>query len=413
MNLSIRLPKNQEDRNYWHLVVEIAWFGLGCPALTRFLSVYAIHLGADDTLLNAMVWLPSFILIFTASLGARWMSRFSDPRAAIVLPSIGYRLSFLMPALTPFMPPSFQLPWLLLSVVLPAIPNGIASVTFFVLLREGVSEKHIAGLLGWRMFFFNATLGASGYLTGLWLEHAPYPINYQIMFAVAFVFALLSLWHVSKVRGLPHLTAKPILEKARQVNPWKDGAFQRVAFLTGSAHLAMFTAHALIPLHLIRDLDASESFMGQFGLAELVAGALAAVCAKWISQHIGNRSMVGLGMVGAGASLFLTATATHLNLTLLAGAIGGASWMLASIGQVSYFSERTPLENKTDYTKAFNQVIFTAMFVGPLVGQLMSSLNVPLVIILLIGASLRVTAGIVTQIPARQWVTRRLAPVLR
>jgi hypothetical protein len=60
----------------------------------------------------------------------RWRARFTNSGDAIILPSLGHRFIFLLPALTPFMPTDFQSIWLILALTLPAIPQGVASVVF-------------------------------------------------------------------------------------------------------------------------------------------------------------------------------------------------------------------------------------------------------------------------------------------
>lgn len=175
-----------EQANYYHLVMDIAWFGLALPATTRFLSVYAIHLGADVTVLTWLASLPAFILLFAASLGNWWMRRHSSSASAVFWPALGFRLAFLLPALTPFLPANFQSIWLILSLALPALPQGLASVAFLVMFREAVDDKQVPPLLSRRSLALNMAVGLSGLALGAWLERAPFPFNYQAMFLLAF-----------------------------------------------------------------------------------------------------------------------------------------------------------------------------------------------------------------------------------
>jgi MFS family permease len=98
--------------------------------------------------------------------------------------------------------------------------------------------------------------------------------------------------------------------------------------------------------------------------------------------------------------------AQDLNVTLLASAIGGASWTLVAIGVFAYFSEKTPAHEKASYTTAYNQIVFLAMFIGPMIGKLLSGENMPLVTIILVGAILRLLAGMLTQVHPRAWAAR-------
>jgi MFS family permease len=409
MRLALPAPKTQEDSNFNHLVYDIAWFGIAFPAINRFLSVYAIHLGADSTQLTWMASLPSFVLLFAASMGARWLNRYEDSARATLLPGLGYRLAFLLPALTPFMPAGFQSTWLVLSIAIPAIPQGIAGVTFLVMIRESVSEKQITALASRRSMVFSIALAISGLLMGVWLERAPYPLNYQILFGFAFLMALMSSWHITRVVPSPEHSKPAAKDAARpKVNPFKSPVFQLVGFIIFVTHMSFFSVAALVPLHLVKNLGASESFMGLFGLAELAASATIALFTAQLIARFGSRTMIAVGMVGTGMSLLIVASAISLPVTLIGSAIGGASWTATAIGLFSLFSELTPINERTPYTVAYNQSIYIAMFVGPLIGKSLSSMGLSLVSILIIAAGMRVVAGILTQAHPVEWMQRTL-----
>ncbi len=408
MRLALPVPKTQEDSNFNHLVYDIAWFGIGFPAINRFLSVYAIHLGADSTQLTWMASLPSLILLFAASLGARWLSRYDNSARATLWPGIGYRLAFLLPAFTPFMPSGFQTTWLILSIALPAIPQGIAGVTFLVMMRESVSENQITALTSRRSMVFSIMLAISGLLMGLWLEHVPYPLNYQLLFGFAFLMTLMSSWHITHVKPSVQRVSRPTTqENARpRTNPFKSPTFQMICFIIFVTHMSFFSVAALVPLHLVKNLGATETFMGLYGVAELASSAIIAMFTSQLIARFGSRTMIAVGMVGTGMSLFVVASAASLPVALIGSAIGGASWTTTAVGLFSLFSELTPLDEKTPYTIAYNQSIYIAMFIGPLIGKSLSSAGMPLVTILIVAAVLRVLAGILTHVHPLEWVQR-------
>lgn len=413
MNVSVRAPRSSprtlEQSNFNHLVADIAWFGLALPATTRFLSTYAIHLGADANQLTWLASLPALVLLFSASLSARWMAYFSNSVKATSLPGLGFRLQFLLPALTPLMPHAFQPTWLILSLLIPAIPQGIASVTFLVMFREAVNEKTVPQLLSRRMMALNITVALSGLALGIWLEHVPFPLNYQVMFVVAFLLALVSLKHVVSVRVEPK--AAPEVQPTRSEGlstwgAWRSPLFMTVAFVTGLTHIAFFSMNALIPLHLVNHLGATEGFISQFGVAELAAGAGAAMFAGQIVTKIGNRPMIALAMVGTAISALIIALTPNLYVTLIASAISGASWTMVGIGLFAYFSETTPSENKTVFTTAYTQAIYIAMFVGPIIGTTLNNMGASLVMVLVIGAGLRLAAGVLIHMHPRLWLEK-------
>jgi MFS family permease len=407
---SVSAPRSLEQANYRHLVMDIVWFGVALPATARFLQVYAIRLGADANLLTWMASLHGLVLLFAASISGWWLKRYNDPAKANFWPSLGFRLQFLLPAFTPFLPPPFQPIWLVLSLLLPAIPQGIASVTFLVTFRDSVTEKQIPPLLSHRSLALNVCLGLGGVLMGQGLEHGPFPSSYQVMFLIAFGLTLVSFWHVISVRRLPKSDTRPV-EKAVETagpGPWRSPSFLLVAFIVGIIHIGQLAVLPLINLHLMKNLGASEAFLGsEFALAELVSGAVMALFTRQIAERIGTRSMVGLAMIAGSIGLILIALAPSLPLTILGSAISGAAWTAAGVvGAFSLFSEMAPQYDKARYTMAYSQVVFLAIFIGPMIGKLLNSVGLSLVTILLIGAALRLLAGVLTQTHLLEWFGR-------
>jgi hypothetical protein len=407
MRLRPTAPQSLEQSNFYHLVLDIAWFGLALPATARFLQVYAIHLGAGATELSLLTMLPAVILFMSASLGSRWLARHANPHQAVFWPSLIFRLQFLLPALTPFMPAHIQSLWLILSLTIPSLGQGLSSVAFLVMMREAVYDQQMTPLLCRRSLAMNITVGLSGLALGAWLEVMPFPLNYQIMFVLAFALSLVSLRHVMKVRL--HPIPQPTVQKTEaKVNPWRSSGFQQVAFITAVIHLGFFSVFALTPLYLVNKMGASEIFMAAYGLAELSAGAVVALVVPRLAARIGNRSLIALSMVGTGIGAMILILAPQLIFTLPAAALTGGSWTAAGIGLFSYFSQTTPAENKSQYTVAYTQVVFAATFFGPMIGSLLQSSGVNLVAVMLIGATLRLLAGYLTQYNALEWVERKL-----
>ncbi|HML23323.1 MAG TPA: MFS transporter [Aggregatilinea sp.] len=379
--------------NFRHLVLDVAFFGLATPALSRFLSVYAIRLDADAMLLGWLTALPFVFQMLSSSLAATWRKRFPDTVAALFWPGLFYRLTFLLPAFTPFFPREWQPVWLVVSVALPALPQGISSVLFLVILREGTETGQLSPLMSRRSFFYNITVAVGTVGMGLLLEEGPFPLSYQIMYVIAFILVMVSLLHVNHVKIL---SPEPIL--AVSTSSWRllrSPEFQRIAFVAVTSHIAFFTINALIPLRLVEDLGADEGFMSIFGLFELIAAAMIATQSPRIARKIGTRSAIGVGMLGASVAALVLALANNLYVTLPASALSGASWTLSAINIFNYFSETSPRENLTRYSTLYNQIVALALFVAPMAGSKLVNMGASLTAVLLLGAVMRLVAGLI------------------
>jgi predicted MFS family arabinose efflux permease len=385
-----------EQANFNHLIYDIVWFGLALAATSRFLSMYAIRLGATPEQLNWLAALPGIALLVSAGLSSRWRRRFADTIRAIRWPSLSFRVVFLLPAFAPFLPLEWQPIWLILAVSLSALPQGISGAIFIVLMRESVSQNRLTTLLSRRSLAMNLAIGAGALAFGVLLEGLPFPVNYQVMFLIAFAFTLVSQWHVVSLRILYPEPIQQLQAAEKPASVWQSRGVLLVAFVTFITHIAFFSIIMITPLRLVEDMGATEGFIAIFGMAELVAGATMAIFTDRIIRQVGARSMIAFAMFGTALAALITATAPTLEFTLLAALISGASWTATGIGVFSFLIECTPSSDSTRSAVVFQQVIAAGIFVGPMVGNLLVGLSLSLVEILLIGAALRLLAGVLT-----------------
>jgi MFS family permease len=407
MSFAQPITPSTENGNFRHLVMDIAFYGLALGAYGRFLTVYAIHLGATPLEQGLLSSLPALVLLLFSSIGAWWTRRFSDPGRALVIPAIVFRTVFILPAFAPFFPPQWQPLYLILCVSLPAVMQGASGTSFLMLMRASVSDTRMTQLLSKRSLALNIGVGIGALAFGVWLRNVAFPLNYQLMFGLAFVFAMMSLRECTKVRILNPLPASPKQDPSS--NPWRSSGFKQLAMVTIIIHIAYFSVLAVIPLYLTKVLHADEVFIAVFGIVELAAGALTGAMTPRIVQKIGNRAMIAGAMLATAIAAIIIAIAPNLWLTLIGSALAGGAWTAAaSVGLWGYFNQTTPMEHMTTYSTAFHQVIGLSVFIGPLVGSLLANSGMNLVAVLMIGAALRLVAAPLIEYPELlRWGSRR------
>jgi len=344
-----------QEPNVYHLVMDIAWFGLALATTTRFLSVYAIHLGATASHLTWLTALPAMMLLFSSMFSGWWRAHHRNTQKAMFLPAIGFRLSFFLLALTPLLPPSWQPMWLILSVTLTAIPQGISGVIFLGLMRESITTERWTLLNSRRHMAMNATIAVGALGAGLWLEHVAFPLNYQMMFFGAFVATLISLWHVTRVKPIYDTPTQRTTVINRQL--WASPQVKRMLFMVLLTHIPFFMAYPLVPLQLVEGFHAEESFIALFGLVELVGGIVIAGCASdWI-RHRGQQTTMAVAMMITGLALAIIALAPVIWLTLPAAFLLGGAWTLVGIGIMGLISDNVPTEQALSYSMIFMQCV--------------------------------------------------------
>lgn len=399
-----------DETNFRHLVWDIAWFGLALAATTRFMQFYAIRIGADAMEQGWLTALPSLVLLVTTGFSAWWRGRYETSLRALWWPAIGHRFVFLLPAFTPFFPDSLRLPWLILSTTLPAMPQGVAASVFVVMMREAVSSDRLTPLLARRAVAMNICIIIGSLAFGVWLEWAPFPFNYQVMFVAAFIFAMMSQWHLAQLRpyhkpssASTHTEQKSIRQLLR--SPY----FISVLYVTAITHIAFFSMVAVVPMRL-EALGATEGFIALYGIAELAASAFSATILGIFVKRYGNRTVVAVSMGLTGIASLILAFTPSLEFSLVAGALSGGAWSAAAVGVLGFFAERTA-DDDIKSTTLWHQAIFLAMFLGPIAGTSLVSLGLEMSWVLVIGAGLRIGAGILTQIGLALFTGKRVEPL--
>ncbi len=397
---TIAAPTSVENSNFTHLVADIAWFGMALAATSRFLTIYAIRVGATPEQLSLLAALPGIALLFATGFSGWWRRHYSTSVKALLWPGLGQRLMFLLPAFTPFFPSHWQPIWLIAAITLTHIPTAVSGAIFVTMMGEAVSQPRMNTLLSHRSLALNVAIGFGALAFGIMLEHLPFPYNYQLMFFLSFVVAIVSMWHVGSVRVIfPSPVTIPVAkvnEVKRSGSIWSSTSVMPVIITAFLTHAAFFSIISITPLHMVKNLGADEGFMMLFSIAELGAGALVATLTHHVIRRIGTRGLISFAMAGTALSAVIFATATRLEFTLLAGAISGASWTAAaSVGLWSLFYERVSKEEADRASVAQQQAIALGIFVGPLIGGLLESVNISLPIILLMGAAIRLFVGFI------------------
>jgi MFS family permease len=370
--------------------------GLASAATTRFVSVYAIRVGATPLELGLLASLPAIFTLLAATLSGWWMQRYQTSAQAMRWPALGLRLSFPLLFLTPFLPLEWQSIWIIFAMIVPAVPSGIQSVIFLVMIRQAINEKFLTPLISRRNMAMNLTIATSTLVFGFWLERSVFPYNYQIMYGVAFCFAMVGWWHLNRVQTLPVAAAAANIVTTSRSAVWRQPGFRTVAVVAVVIHLGWFAITPVIPLWLVKEFGAAETFIAMYGMAELASASLIALFTSRISTRLGSGNMIALSMLGTVISAGILALAPALHFTLLAAVFGGASWTAASIGLFAFFSEKTSAEART--TTLYMQIISLATFCGPLLGSSLANAGVNLAVVLLGGAAARLAAAVITYI---------------
>jgi MFS family permease len=384
-----------EDANFHHLVGDIGWFGLAIPAVGSFFSVFAIRLGATALHLGLLSSLPAVLMLVSSVLSNWWRARYPDSVKAVFWPTFIMRVRLLFFVLAPLLPAAWQAWSLVIVMAAVSIPMGIANIIFLVMMRETIREGRFTALISRRQLVLNLCVAGSTLVTGFWLERVAFPLNYQILFVAGFGLMMVSLWHVARLVPF-NVTPEPKPDRADpDSRPWHSPRFRTLALMVTALFVGFTSMQSLISLRLVEDLGAAEDFIALYSFLELISAATGSTFANRLIKRFGHRRVVLASMTSTASAALILALAPSQILALPAAVLSGATWVMVDITQFSFFSARTPAEKRTSYTRAYFQTLAIATFIGPLIGSTLADQGVSLPAVMLVGAGLRLTAGVI------------------
>jgi MFS family permease len=140
--------------NFYHLYLDIAWFGVLSGASINFLNVYATRLGASGLQIGLLAAMSGVVNLFLALPASRWLERRHTGRA-VFWSSVWFRLGYALWIPLPwFLDEQAQIWALIILTFLMAIPLTPLGVGFNALFAEAVPNEYRAHVAGYRNVTF-------------------------------------------------------------------------------------------------------------------------------------------------------------------------------------------------------------------------------------------------------------------
>jgi MFS family permease len=328
---------------YW----DVFWFGILAGTTLAFLAVYAARLGASSFQIGLLSAGPAVVnLIFTLPSG-RWLEGRPLIRVSFIS-SIWQRLGFVFLVGLPWVFTSAKaqiwgMVWITLIV---SVAGTMLAISFNALFAEVLPPEWRAYAVGRRNVLVAISVTLATLLSGQILDRVVFPHNYQIVFFIGAVGAMLSSFHIGRLRK-----AETIIVSDKQIGPEimgmnsdaKRKSLLRLDLLASPfgvfmlAYLAFYTFQYFpIPLFPIAYVDILHLTDGMISLGSAIfygAMMLASFRLSYASARYGHRKVL---LVSAALFILfplLLAFAKGPQLYYLACLIGGGvNALLSSTG---------------------------------------------------------------------------------
>jgi MFS family permease len=369
--------KNIDDRNAWYLCVEIFFASLLTGAAS-YNSMLAVRLGASNTDIGLLTSIPALLAVFISIPAGRFLQ--SRPkRKPWILWSLGInRTGYLLLALVPLLKllnlPAGQISvWLLIAI---SIPAQFFNIGFIPMLAEAVPEDRWATIFSTRNTINSITSSVFIYLSGQWLNNGIIPVNYQIMYAVAFAASMFSQYFLVKVNAVQKDPLSPMakasLSRTQAFNFWSVFTgwpeFTRFTRNTFIFELGLWMATPLYVLYYVRILNANEAWIGLNGTIGGIAGIFGYLIWRWVIIRFGDLKVLRLTILWAGFYPLLVGLSGSLTFILFATAL---NWLIVpgfNVSHLNTFLRIIPEDRRPEYYATFTAVSNFGLFLCPLTG---------------------------------------------
>ncbi|HWQ04758.1 MAG TPA: MFS transporter [Longilinea sp.] len=372
--------------NFIHLLLDIGWYGVLNATTMTFLTIYATRIHARADQIGLISAIPALMTMLFALPAGAYLKKRSLSKSAIRL-GIVHRSFYFLLVLLPFIAnQQKQVSIILLITVIMFIPYSAFSMAFNALFGATVPIEWRGYYAGARNALFAIVTIIVSLLSGFLLETLTFPLGYQIVFGMGFVGALMSQYHIARLRVPPDEANQQIKDgineirismAARIKNSLRidvlKGPFLRILLVLTLFHFTQFLALPLFPVFYVNELKLSDQIISLGTAIFYVTMFIGSMQHSRIVSRFGNRWAVGAGMILLAAYPAILSQATNAGFYLAANVISGFAWSLSGTALFNYLLENIPAESRPAYLAWFSLLanfgVLSGSLLGPVVGN--------------------------------------------
>jgi MFS family permease len=396
-----RAPETVEDANVRNWNISSAVVGPNDGGIMAFLPIFLTRLGASATMLGLYGSLPGLLtLLVTLPVGAL-VDRVQDQLKVLVRLGILVRLMYLPVIIAPFFVPRPYLPWLILFCwTIKTVPDAGWVPLYLSISSRAVSPERRAGVNGTRWALFSLISATCQGVFGRFLDAAPFPLAYQIVFAVSFAAAMLEVKFFARLRVPPLAPGSlPPAESARErTHVYVQSFFEHRPFLryllaTFPFRVALSMPAATFPLLWVRELHASNALIGLRGAAGYAALIVGYLLWGRSANRLGNQRVLTVCAIGIGAYVLGSAVAPRAIWLLPVALLWGLTASGIDVALFDLLLRACPQGKVARFASANALPASLAGFLGPLLGVAVANLTSVRTALWINGAALILSAA--------------------
>jgi len=385
--------------NFWHLYLDIAWFGVLSGTAVNFLNVYATRLGASGLQIGLLAAMAAVVNLFLAIPAGRWIEKRHTGRA-VFWSSVAFRIGYILWIPLPWLFDAQGQIWaLIILAFLMAIPLTPLGVGFNALFAEAVPDRFRAQVAGTRNVTFAIAYMLTSFGAGYILKSLPFETGYQVIFAIGAFGAAMSSYHIYHVKpmqeGVFPLPSTPQPNSTALINPprgiksalrldiWST-PFRNILLVLFFFHLTHYLPTPLYPLYNVRVLDLNDNNLGTGTALYYLTVLIGSTQFRRIAHRYGNKKVTAWGAAGMALYPLMLAATHNVWQFYVVSFLGGFLFALINGAYINYMLENIPPDDRPShlawYTIILNIAILSGSLAAPILADMVGLINALIVI---------------------------------
>jgi MFS family permease len=407
--LRVKPSLDMEERNARRLYAEAGIGSIFDGAVGNFTKVYATRLGASASLLGLLSSVPALIRVFWVAPAAGLVEGSSRPKRLMLAALFANRFCYFLLALVPVVFLRYRPEAAVFLVIITAIPGEIFALLYSSTLAEIVPPTKLARVVGNRRIIAGVVVMVVVLVSGRFLDWVSFPLNYQLLFSLAFIPALVTLAFLARLEGIEErdVPAKP-REVLAGLNPrerWgamlSDRNLRNFLGAIFVVWLGINLPTALYAIYWVRELDISDTGIGL--MSTVSAGVRIGAFYFWrrAIDRFGTRPVMVVATAGTGLYPIIMGLSQNLAGLLLASAFIGAFGSGMMLSRYSTLLYLAPAERRPSFIALYRLAMSVANFLSPLAGVALAGVVGIRTVLFIAGTMRCLGAGMYLLLPFR------------